>query len=364
MAVAYVVEQNAAVSCEGERLVVKKGGTLLHALHLFKLDQLVLFGNVLLTPLAMARLLRDEIDTVFMTRSGRYRGRLQPPHSKNITLRCEQFSRMGREDFCLKTARAIVAGKLGNLRTVLQRLNRSRDGLALEDHILNVKRLAEKTATAADLDTLRGLEGRGAVLYFEGFARGFIAEGVEFRKRVRRPPTDPVNALLSLGYTLLFNTVLAAVSMVGFDPYLGCLHAVEYGRPSLALDLMEEWRPVIVDTLVLSVFNLKTLTPADFTRGAGAAEELADDEAGDPVEESGAGGEGPEPSAAAPLPVRLTDAGFRKFITQFERKMNQEVSYPLTGQQFSYRDCIREQVRHFARYVRGEEDVYQPFVFK
>lgn len=357
MAVAYVLEQNTTVSVEGERLLIKKEGTVLHTLHLFKLEQLVLFGNVFLTPAALARLLRQEIDTVFLSKNGRYRGRLQPPHSKNITLRCEQFRQLTAPAFCHHTARAIVAGKIANLRAVLLRLNRSRTGLGLEDHILGLKLLAAKTAQAENLDTVRGLEGRSAVLYFQGFAQGFRTAGVEFKKRVRRPPTDPVNALLSLGYTLLFNTVLAAVSLVGFDPYLGCLHAVEYGRPSLALDLMEEWRPIIVDTLVLSVFNLKTITPGDFvtgTVGQPDPEEPDKDPLFDEAEPAAA------PEAPAPRSVKLTDAGFRKFITQFERKMNQKVTFHRTGQQFSYRDCIREQVRHFARYVRGEEDLYHP----
>lgn len=185
--------------------------------------------------------------------------------------------------------------------------------------------------------------------------------GVKFSRRVRRPPTDPVNALLSLGYTLLFNTVTGAVNLVGFDPYLGCLHTVEYGRPSLPLDLMEEWRPVIVDTLVLSVFNTKAITLDDFVFGPQAGEE--DGQGEDPLEEPREENESEAPSAAA-LPVKLTDAGFRKFLAQFERKMGEKVRFHLTDQHFSYRDCIREQVRHFARVVRGEESEYQPMPWK
>lgn len=358
MAIAYVLEQNASVAREGERLLIKKGGAVLHALHVFKLDQLVLFGNVFLTPAAISCLLQRGIDTVFMTRYGRYRGRLQGLHGKNITLRQEQFRKMEDEAFCLKTAAAIVEGKIANLRAALLRLNRSREGLELEDQILSLKRLGQKLAEALDLDALRGFEGRSAVLYFQGFSRGFLADGVKFRKRVRRPPTDPVNALLSLGYTLLFNSVMAAVSLVGFDPYLGCLHTVEYGRPSLAIDLMEEWRPIIVDTLVLSVFNLKALTLDDFVAGKITEEDLEYEGNGGMEEDAVGNKEASEPLPA--LPVKLTDAGFRKFLAQFERKMAQKVRFHLTGQQLSYRDCIREQIRHFARYVRGEEEPYQP----
>jgi CRISPR-associated protein Cas1 len=173
MAAAYVLEQNATITSEGERLLIKKDDAVLHTLHLFKLDQLILFGNVFLTPAAIRRLLRQGIDTVFMSRTGRYYGRLQPPHGKNISLRGEQFRIMSDDNFCLTTARAIVAGKIANLRTLLLRLNRRRDGLGLEDHILSLKRLAEKAFSAENLETLRGFEGRAAVLYFQGFARGW-----------------------------------------------------------------------------------------------------------------------------------------------------------------------------------------------
>lgn len=361
MGIAYVLEQNASVNREGERLLIKKDGAVLHTLHAFKLDHLVLFGNVFLTPAAVSYLLQLGVDTVFMSKNGRYRGRLQAPHGKNITLRREQFRKMEDRDFALETARAIVQGKIGNLRAVVLRLNRSREGLALEDHILSLKQLAEKAGQAEDLDSLRGYEGRSAVLYFEGFSRGFRGSGVEFRKRVRRPPTDPVNALLSLGYTLLFNALMAAVNSVGFDPYLGCLHEVEYGRPSLALDLMEEWRPVIVDTLVLSAFNLKAIALEDFVVREITVEEPEDDAVhsqDDILDRQHAGG------PPRPLPVKLTEAGMRKFLTQFERKMGEKVRFHLTGQQLSYRDCITEQVRHFARYVRGEEQPYQPVALR
>jgi len=351
MTVAYVMEQNASVVKEGERIIIKKDNAVLHTLHVFKLEQLVLFGNVFLTPAAMAYLLKQGIDTVFMGRSGRYRGRLQGPYSKNISLRQEQFRRMGDQEFCLATAKSIVEGKLNNLRTVLLRLNRSREDLNMDDQILGIKSMREKVNEAADLDVLRGLEGKGAAFYFESFAKGFLADGIEFKKRVRRPPTDPVNAILSLGYTFLLNEFIGAVSAIGFDPYLGTLHAVEYGRPSLPLDLMEEWRPVIIDTLVLSLFNLKTLTQEDFTY----TQTMADDQEGEDDDVLLA------PHAP---PVKLTDAGMRKFIAQYERKMAQKITYHLSGQHLAYRDCLREQVRHFARYVRSEEPKYQPFTLK
>lgn len=151
--------------------------------------------------------------------------------------------------------------------------------------------------------------------------------------------------------------MIASVSLVGFDPYFGTLHSIDYGRPSLALDLMEEWRPIIVDTLVLSVFNLKTISLSDFE----VRNEIIQKE----DEEIGLDEDiQPHSSQEKVKSVILTEAGFRKFITQFERKMNQKVQYHLTDEQLTYRDCIREQVRHFARYLKGEEPQYQPIPLK
>ncbi|RLB06326.1 MAG: CRISPR-associated endonuclease Cas1 [Deltaproteobacteria bacterium] len=362
MVVAYILEQNTSIRLEGERLLVQRKKDTLRTLHIYKLKQLVLFGNISLTPAVITRLFRENIDTVFMSRAGRYMGRLQGQFSKNITLRHEQFARMMDAGYAVETARAIVAGKLANMRSVLMRIKRSRDEAALGKQVAGIKKIMGKVRQATDLDSLRGYEGSASAMYFEGFARGLLGNEVGFEKRVRRPPTDPVNALLSLGYTLLLNSVMNAVCMVGFDPYLGTLHAVEYGRPSLVLDLMEEWRPLVVDTLVLSVFNLKTLTLSDFKKGVDVDESEETRENGDSLDEKSAVTD--ELSREPALPVRLTDDGFRKFIVQFERKMNQKIRHRLTGQQLSYRDCIREQVRHFARVVRGEEKAYRPMVMR
>ncbi len=362
MTVAYVLEQNTSIRLEGERLLVQRKKDTLRTLHIYKLKQLVLFGNVSITPPAMTKLLRENIDTVFMSRRGSYLGRLQGQFSKNITLRHKQFTKLMNRDYASRIARAIVAGKLANMRSVLMRIKRNRDDVNLAKQVAGIRKIMGRVRNATELESLRGFEGSASAIYFEGFGRGFLGDEVSFKKRARRPPTDPVNALLSLGYTLLLNSVLGAVCMVGFDPYLGTLHSVDYGRPSLALDMMEEWRPLVVDTLVLSVFNLKALTLSDFRKELNADES---EQNRDDAEFRGkAGSTTDDPGYPPLLPVRLTDDGFRKFIVQFERKMNQKISHRLTGQQLSYRDCIREQVRHFARVVRGEEKEYSPVVLR
>ncbi len=340
-----MLEQNTTISKEGGRLIIKKEGEVSQTVHLFKLEQVVLFGNIFLTPSVIQHLLKEGIDTAFMTRSGRYLGRLQGALGKNILLRREQFRKMEDPVFCLETAKSIVKGKLSNLRTLLMRVNRSREDINLDDQILSLRNLISKVDEVDNIESLRGYEGKGTAVYFEGFSKGLLAEGFEFKGRVRRPPTDPVNALLSLGYTLLLNQLIASINLVGFDPYFGTLHSIDYGRPSLALDLMEEWRPIIIDTLVLSIFNLKVLSPSDFEER--------------PIVEDRIDNSGDE-SSGIKASVILTDTGFRKFITQYERKINQKVQYHLSGENLTYRDCIREQVRHFARYLKGEEKQYQP----
>jgi len=344
MSVLYLLEPQSIIHKEGGRLVVKKGGDTLHSVHIFRLDQVVIMGPVILTPAVIRTLLQEGVDTVFMSRRGYYYGRLQGPESKNIVLRRDQFGRFTDPGFVLSTAKAVVKGKLRNQRALLQRLMRNQKGIDLKKAVDGIGRLADLADSAADLDELRGYEGQAAATYFPAWGKGLKVDGLSFSRRIRRPPKDPVNALLSLGYTLLLNNVLAAAHSTGLDPYLGALHAVDYGRPSLALDLMEEWRPLIIDTLVLSVLNLGVLTDRDFTTNPLKGEDDIRDEEID--------GKGPG--------TCLTDAGWRKYIGQFERRMATEVTFHLNDQHLSYRDAIRQQARHFASYVRGESDIYRP----
>ncbi len=327
MAVFYAIEQGLVLHKDGQRLLAKKEGKVKKAIHFHTLEQVVLIGQIGLTPAVISALLKRNIDTVFLTKSGRYLGRLMPMAGKNIELRLRQFERFQDMNFRERIARAIVKGKVENQRLLLRRINRK--GLGLEDTILRLKQLAKKTEEA-DIASLRGIEGTAARFYFEGLAKGFN-EDWQFKGREKRPPKDPLNALLSLGYTLLFSNVLCAINLVGLDPYLGCFHSIDYGRPALAFDLMEEWRAVIVDALVLSVINRKVISRDNFA-----------------IEEEG---------------VYLSSEGWQKFITQFERKMNEKVTHPEREEKISYRAYIEDQVRRFCRDIKGEEE-YKAVVFR
>ena len=262
MAVFYAVEQGINLQKDGERLVVKKEGRVLKTIHFHNLEQVILMGRICISPAVIATLLKRRIDTVFLTKTGKYLGRLASLIGKNIELRLTQFERIKDPQFRLTITKAIVKGKIENQQMLLRRINRK--GLGLEDVILKLRGMAKRVEKEDDIEVLRGIEGIASRLYFSAYAAGF-GKGIEFKGRERRPPKDPVNSLLSLGYTFLFSNVFSIINMVGLDPYLGCYHTVDYGRPSLALDLMEEWRPVIVDALVLGVFNLKVLNEEDFT---------------------------------------------------------------------------------------------------
>jgi CRISPR-associated protein Cas1 len=183
------------------------------------------------------------------------------------------------------------------------------------------------------LETILGLEGAGSAAYFRCFGN-MLSDQQQwpFSGRIKRPPTDAVNALLSFGYALLTNQVASAVQIVGFDQYVGYLHSSVYGRPALALDLMEEFRPLIVDSIVLTLLNNRMLTPQDFLVDLGA--------------------------------YRLKKESRKLFLTRFEERLNEEITHPVFGQKTKYRRCIELQARLVAKYLTGEIDEYPPFIVR
>ncbi|MEZ0329216.1 MAG: CRISPR-associated endonuclease Cas1 [Dissulfuribacterales bacterium] len=341
MATLYLLEPRTVVHREGGRFLIKKDGEILQSVHVAKVEQVVVAGPVMFTHAAINTLLMEDIDTIFTNRTGRYLGRLEGPEGKNVFLRKAQFRRHDDEAFGLAFARSVVCGKLKNQRTVLARIQKNQK-IDLAQPIAILSRLAESAAKAAIIDELRGYEGQGSAIYFKAWGHGIKSEHFTFTTRTRRPPKDPVNALLSLGYTFLLHTVARAIGIAGLDSYLGFLHTLEYGRPSLALDLMEEWRPALIDPLVSSVFNLSVMRPEDFQQLE--MENDQDNEVG--------GG------------IYLTAAGWRKFIGQYERRMNEKATYHLDGMERSYRDIILCQVRHFVQHVKGEANDYAPFLIR
>lgn len=331
MSTLYITEPGAMVRKDGEQLKVTtpKEGTLLK-MPLANLEQLVVMGNVTVTAAVVQTLLERGVGVVYLTGSGKLLGRLQPPERKNVPLRWAQFRAAADENQRLAIAKDIVRGKLHNQRTLLQRS--AREGShGLDKGIRQLHALTKRAERAETLDELRGIEGAGAAAYFHELPKMIKAFGFPFSGRVRRPPTDPVNSLLSFGYVLLMNEVLTACQVVGFDPYLGYLHMDRYGHPALALDLMEEFRPVLVDSLVLSFINRRMIEPEDFEVGLGGVR-------------------------------RMKPHALRKFLGAWESKRRTVITHPIFQTQVPYWRAVELQARILAKRLLGETDQYVPFL--
>lgn len=349
MAILYVTDQGATVRRKGKRLVVEKMRETIQWVHAFKVRQVVLMGRVHLTPSAISFLLEEGIDTVFLSIHGRYRGRLISEFGKNIELRRLQFQRLSDPAFGMTLARRYLRGKIENCRILLRRHNRELQDETVLAGLNRLRPLLRRLDDCTTTESIMGVEGAGAAIYFGVFGRLLKNPEISFEGRNRRPPRDPVNVLLSLGYTLLANAVQTQVNVSGLDPYLGCLHGVEYGRPSLVLDLMEEFRPVLVDSLVIALINRRIIRPTDFYRPEEKEPAAFDFAESEPVRED--------------YPILLAHQGLRKFVTQFENRLNQRVLYLPKEQQLTYRDILLEQVRLLVRSLSGEQ-IYQPFTMR
>ncbi len=262
MAVIYVAEQGAVLRRVSQRLVVAKGGVVLEERPAFSLERVLLFGNVQVTTQTLAFLLEQGAEVSFFSLKGRLRGTLTAPKARNVLLRLAQFDAWRDPVRRLALAGSFVAGKIRNQRAVLQRYQRNR-GLDLGETVAGLGELAGRAGVAADHLELMGLEGLAARSYFQAWRRILPGE-FGFGSRERRPPPDPVNALLSLGYALLGAELGSLLEGLAFDPCLGYLHGIRYGRLSLALDLLEEFRAPVVDVFTGELLNKGILQAADF----------------------------------------------------------------------------------------------------
>jgi len=383
--VVYIRTQGARVIREGRHLLVKKEQDTLHTLFTYKLDQLVLFGSVEITHAAMVSLMRHAVDVVFLSANGRFLGRLSSAEAKNVFLRKRQFALLDDPAFGLRVAKSIVAGKLANLATLLNRIKRTKDEPLAGAKAQAIQELMPLLDKAESVESVRGYEGKGTALYFEALPKGFVGDW-GFTRRVRRPPTDPVNSVLSLLYTFLMNRVYAAVRIAALDPYPGFLHTVDYGRYSLVLDLMEEFRPIIADTLTLSLFNLKILQKDDFYIDRPLDETLCvqspqpiPDVTQDPIGWITTDTPAPEITdlpeqtglenqaglaRTGKCPVKLREDAMRRVIENFEKKLTTQFFYPQAERQLTYADAIIYQAQHFRKVIEGEVATYQPVLLK
>lgn len=335
MGTVYISQEDSFVGKTDERLQVKFEKNLILDVPLIKIEGLVIMGRATVSPALLTELLDRKIPLTFLTRTGRYLGSLEPPLTKNIFIRSAQWA-AAREDKskAIHVVKGFVRGKLKNYRIALLRAQRDHEDTQLQAAITKLDNAIEPIDRTDNIDSLRGLEGAGSAAYFGIFNHLIRAEGFSFETRRRRPPPDPVNALLSFGYSLLAHDLQSAVNIVGFDPYLGYLHTERYGRPSLALDLMEEFRPLVVDAMVLSALNRKVLVPSDFTT---------------------------EPLSKA---VSLSDEGRRTFLRAYEQKKQSKFKHPVLQKQCTYQEAFEIQARLLGKYLMSETDKYPPLILK
>jgi CRISPR-associated protein Cas1 len=313
----------------GERLSIEQEGETLQSVPLGSLEQLVVMGRGVhvSTPL-LYDLARREVDVVYQSTGGRFGFRVVGPLSNHSALRVAQVITAGDPDRAVPIVRQIVSGKLHNQAVLLSRYEGT-------DRAIDIIRAQiDSVQGAASVDSARGYEGSGAAAYFAGLRTLFDAGRWGFEGRDYYPPPDPVNAMLSFGYTLLLNDITGALYRIGLDPMIGFLHAIDYGRPSLALDMEEEFRPIIVDTLVLGFLRNNLLEPADFE-----------------VQERKNG-----------RYLLMTDDARRFYLERYEERLSVRVRHPMWDQQLTYRQCIQRQAEHMARCITGQDPLYQPLL--
>jgi CRISPR-associated protein Cas1 len=335
-AVLYVQEPGSHVGKRSEHLVIKKDGRELNRVPIHAVRQVVVFGNVQVSTQALETLVTNEVPVAYMTGYGRFVGAFSPPPAKNVSLREAQYRVFSDPTASLVLSKAAVRAKLTNQRAILMRnlrtdTDRGKDELAAR-HIAELIRKLDEVNT---MESVLGTEGQGAALYFGEFSR-FLkpppGRGFDFTTRNRRPPRDPVNALLSFAYAMLAKDCFAAACAVGFDPYKGFFHQGRHGKPSLALDIMEEFRPVIADSVVLTLINTEAVTKDDFVTWRDA--------------------------------VQLTDGGRRRFFAAYEARKATVITHPVYGYKMSYSRMLEVQARTLAAFVRGSIPAYTGFTVR
>lgn len=335
----YVTTQGAYLSREGETVLVRVDHEAKLRLPIHTLGGIVCFGQVSCSPPLMALCGERNVAISFLSENGKFYARVQGPVSGNVLLRREQYRRADSESTSAEIARMVVVAKVANCRTVLLRGIRDHaenpQVRALEAAAVRLGRLLDDLRQPKALETVRGLEGDAARTYFDVFDHLITAQKEDFffRERSRRPPLDNLNALLSFFYTLLVHDVTAALETVGLDPAVGYLHRDRPGRPSLALDLMEEFRPVLADRLALSLVNRQQI------RGKGLKRT-----------ETGA--------------VLMDDATRKEVLVAYQKRKQEEIQHPFLGEKIEIGLLPFVQAMLLARYLRGDLDGYPPFLWK
>jgi len=323
----YVQEQGATLAKSGDCIHVKAKDVTMRKIRLIDVSEVTVLGNVQVTTQAIRELCNRNIPICYMTYGGWFTGMTTGASHKNIELRMAQHKKHADTNSRMAIARQMVLGKIKNCATMLRRNHRD----APKDVLGRLDELAGSALNARRYDVLLGIEGMAARVYFSEFAGMVKAEpvGFDFNDRNRRPPRDPVNAILSFLYSMLTRQAMVTASRVGLDPHLGFLHMPKYGKPALALDMIEEFRPIVADSVCITLINNGEVTDADMVK-------------------TGFG-------------VNLTQGGRRAAITAYERRMDSTVTHPVLGYAASYRRVMETQARLLSRHLLDEIPSYPAF---
>lgn len=331
MANLYLTEQGSVITKTGDRLVIRKDDEVLLDVQCSKIDSILIFGNVQFTTQSVNELFEHGIELALLSKSGRLKGQLTSTFTKNIDLRIEQFGKYRDDLFKENLSRAIVRGKIANCLNVMKSFALNHPEINLEGELAELDSSIKNIESSGNIPSLRGVEGNAARAYFGGFGKMVLGEFL-FEGRKKRPATDPVNALLSFGYTLFFNEISSLLDGLGFDPYLGYFHNVEYGRASLASDVQEEFRAV-VDRFTLYLVNNRMLKEDDFYRN-------------------------PKNSG-----MYLQREAMKKYFSEYEKYISREFVHPEREEKTTVRKCFRIQAEKLAKHIKGEAE-YSAFIIE
>ncbi len=333
----YVMTQGSYIAKEGLSIVIKKDKKVNFRVPVHNIGGIVCFGNVSCSPFLMGFCAENNVGISFLTERGKFLARVYGPVSGNVLLRREQYRKADNNDTSLEIARFVLTGKIANCRIVLQRSLRDHSEKINSEEInkvsLKLKNALKNLPKASNLDEIRGFEGDAAHNYFQVFDHLIISNKDEFSfmGRNRRPPLDEVNCLLSFLYTILMHDIRSSLEAVGLDPSVGFLHRDRPGRPGLALDLMEEFRPFIADRIALSLINLSQIKKTGFNKT-----------------ESGA--------------VMMDDETRKIVLTAYQKRKQEEIMHPFINEKVEIGLLFHIQALLMSRFLRGDLDGYPPFI--
>lgn len=338
MAVLYLNQDGEKLRVKHKRLIVEYRNEKIFQIPVIKVEDIIVVGNVEITPSALHLIAKNGISTCFISKHGNFYCKIQPAFPKNVYIRLQQYEKSRDKNFCVRFARCIICGKIYNQRALLYKYYLNHKNEEIVDSLKKLKSVYKQIARATNIQTILGQEGRASSVYFQTLGK-IVPDDFKFNRRTKRPPEDMFNSLLSFGYTLLYNEIITAILTSALDPYVGFMHKLEYGRASLAVDLMEEFRVPVIDSLVLALVNKKIIKKEHFVKKYRG--------------------------------YYLTDKGRKLFFKHYEQKLNSTPPSTIENEfvkfqgddTITFRKLFIIQCRNFAKTIIRQH-IYSPFKIK